>query len=42
MVDEYEKKFKYAGDNTLLPSKPDYKKVEGLVVEINREVILNG
>jgi predicted nucleotidyltransferase len=42
MVDEYEKEFKYAGNNTSLPSKPDYKKVEELVVEINREVILNG
>jgi predicted nucleotidyltransferase len=41
MVDEYEKEFKYAGNNTSLPSKPDYKKVEELVVEINKEVILN-
>ena len=40
MVDEYETKFKYAADNTELPSKPNYKKVEELVVEINRRRLL--
>jgi predicted nucleotidyltransferase len=39
MVDEYEKKFKYAGDNTSLPQKPDYNKVEEMIMEINRSVI---
>jgi predicted nucleotidyltransferase len=34
MVDDYEKKFKYAGDNTALPEKPDYNKVEELVMDI--------
>lgn len=42
LVDVYEKEFKYAGDNTNLPMKPDYNKVEELVMEINRDVILNG
>jgi predicted nucleotidyltransferase len=42
MVDEYEKKFKYAGDNTDLPQKPDYNKVEEMIMEINRSVILDG
>jgi predicted nucleotidyltransferase len=39
MVDEYEKKFKYAGDNTSLPQKPNYNKVEEMIMEINRSVI---
>ncbi|EJO5347271.1 nucleotidyltransferase domain-containing protein [Clostridium botulinum] len=41
MVDEYEKDFKYAADNTDLPDKPNYKKVEDLVIEINKGVINN-
>ncbi|HCL4455179.1 TPA: nucleotidyltransferase domain-containing protein [Clostridium botulinum] len=41
MVDEYEKDFKYASDNTDLPNKPNYKKVEELVIEINKGVINN-
>lgn len=41
MVDEYEKKFKYASDNTNLPDKPDYNKINELVSEINWGV-LNG
>ena len=41
MVDEYEKKFKYASDNTDLPNMPNYKKVEQLVIEINKGVINN-
>jgi predicted nucleotidyltransferase len=40
MVDEYEKKFKYAGDNTALPEKPDYDKVEEIVMDIYRGSIL--
>lgn len=39
MVDEYEKKFKYAADNSSLPQKPDFKKVEEIVMTINRGVI---
>lgn len=35
MVDELEKKFKYAADNTELPSKPKYNKVNDLVVAIH-------
>ncbi|SNS23809.1 Predicted nucleotidyltransferase [Anaerovirgula multivorans] len=37
MIDEYEKKLKYAADNSPLPSKPNFNKVEELVVEINRK-----
>lgn len=34
MVDEYEKLFKSAAENTALPEEPDYKKVETLMMEI--------
>ncbi|NFV11432.1 nucleotidyltransferase [Clostridium sporogenes] len=39
MVNEYEKDFKYASDNTDLPNIPNHKKVEELVIEINKGVI---
>ena len=42
LVDVYEKEFKYAGDNTNLPTKPNYNRIEELVMEINKDVILNG
>lgn len=41
MVDEFEKKFKYAADNTTLPEKPNYNKVEEMIMEINKDVVLN-
>ena len=41
MVDKYEKEFKYASDNTCLPSKPNYKRVEELLMNIYEEVISN-
>lgn len=41
LVDKYEKEFKYASENTNLQAKPDYKKVEELIIEINKEVIIN-
>lgn len=42
MVNDYEKKFKYAADNTGLNDEPDYKGVEELMIYINRDVIING
>lgn len=39
MVNIYEKSFKYASNNTELPEKPNYKRVEEIVMEINRGVI---
>lgn len=39
LVDVYEKQFKYAYENCVLPESPDYKKISELVVEINRNVI---
>ncbi|MDP4144444.1 MAG: nucleotidyltransferase domain-containing protein [Bacillota bacterium] len=39
MVDEYDKQFKYAAKHTNLPEEPDYKKIEDIIIEINRSVI---
>ena len=39
MVSEYEKRLQYAKKNTSLPEKPDMKKVEEFVMEINRKVV---
>ena len=36
MVDDMEKRFEYAKDNTVLPKKPDWDKVMELVVEVNK------
>lgn len=36
IVDEYDKKFRYAVENTCLGDKVDIKKIEELVMEINR------
>ena len=39
MVDEYEKKMQYAKDNTDLPEKPDYKKIQEFVMDVNERVV---
>lgn len=39
MVDDFEKKLKYAADNTDLPDKPDYKKIDELLASVNERVI---
>lgn len=39
MVDECEKKFKYAAENTSLPDKPDYNAIDELTKEINLSVL---
>lgn len=41
MVDKYEKEFQYASENTELPTKPNYHKVEELLMEIYKGVIKN-
>ncbi|MEW9093752.1 MAG: nucleotidyltransferase domain-containing protein [Clostridiaceae bacterium] len=41
MVDKLELDFKYATDNTCLPDKPNMSKINDLVMEINKKVILN-
>lgn len=39
MVDEYEKRMKYAKENTSLPVKPDYKMIEEFVLSVNSYVV---
>lgn len=41
MVSDFEKRLKYAKENTDLPDKPDMKRVEEFVIEVNKQVILN-
>ena len=40
MVDKYEADFLYAKENSPLPMKPDYKKINELTIEINRKAIV--
>ena len=40
MVDAYERRFKSAAENTSLPDKPDYKRVEELMIEIYGKILL--
>lgn len=42
LAKEREVRFEYAAEHTELPSKPSYKKVEELVIEISRNVINKG
>ena len=42
MVNDYEKKFDYAAENTCLKDNPDNEVAEELMIAINRDVILNG
>ncbi len=39
LIDDLEKKLEYAKDNTNLPDKPDYNKVEEFVMSVNERVI---
>ena len=41
MVDEYEKRTEYAKNNTDLPDKPDYKKIQEFVMDINEKIVKN-
>ncbi len=40
MVDEYERRFKSAAENTSLPDEPDYNRVEELMIEIYGKILL--
>ena len=40
MVDEYEKKLHYAAKHTNLPDRPDYNKINELLMSINERVVL--
>lgn len=41
LINELEKRFEYAKKNTILPEKPDMKKIEELVMKINLDSIIN-
>jgi predicted nucleotidyltransferase len=39
IIDEYDKRFQYASDNSPLPKKPEFNKINELVIEVNRSFI---
>lgn len=39
MVDDFEKKLKYAAEHTELPDQPDYKKIDEFVASVNEKVV---
>lgn len=39
MISEYEKRLEYAAQNTSLPDKPDYNRVEEFVMSVNERVV---
>lgn len=39
MVNDYEKRLEYARNNTSLPDKPDYKKINEFVASVNERVV---
>ena len=39
MVNDYEKRLEYAKNNTSLPDKPDYKKINEFVASVNERVV---
>lgn len=39
LLNEYEKRFEYAKENTSLPANPDYKKVEEFVISVNERAV---
>ena len=40
MVNEYEKRLEYAVENTSLPEKPDYNKINEFLMSVNERVVL--
>lgn len=41
LVNEYEKRFEYAKENTSLPDKPDYKRINEFKMSVNERIIRN-
>lgn len=41
MVDDFEKKMEYAKENTDLPDKPNYKKIQEIIMSINEKIVKN-
>jgi hypothetical protein len=40
LVDDFEKRLHYAAEHSSLPAKPDYKKIDELLMSINERVVL--
>ena len=40
LIDDLKKSMEYAKENTMLPDKPDYVKIEEFVLEVNKSVVL--
>lgn len=40
MVDELEKRLAYARENTSLPAKPDFRRIQEFTADVNRDVIM--
>ncbi len=38
---DYEKRLKYAAENTSLPKDPDYDRIQEFVMDVNRKAVLN-
>ena len=39
MVDELEKRLAYARENTSLPTKPDFRRIQEFTADVNRDVV---
>ena len=39
LVDELEKRLEYDKENTSLPDKPDYKKINDFVISVNERIV---
>ena len=39
MVDEYERRLEYAGENTSLPEQPDEEEIRDFVASVNERVV---
>ena len=40
MLDDYDKKFRYAAEHTILPDKPDMKRIEDFLMKVNLETVM--
>ncbi|MCM1133351.1 MAG: nucleotidyltransferase domain-containing protein [Ruminococcus flavefaciens] len=39
LVDDYKKRLEYAGENTDLPEKPDYRQIRDFVISVNERIV---
>jgi hypothetical protein len=41
LVNDYEKRLKYAADNTSLPEKPNIKAIDDFLMSVNERIVKN-